>query len=195
MASDDRPLSIRCVTPWDPMVNSEGSRRRKASAVAKNRRPTKSVVMKKNAAMPRSASAGAAHSTAPRQPSSKESSTPGPVRVLPPARQSRIAASSRQRSPPTPDFAAVTAGNAQERAQRLQASAPVAQAQIQMVHVSPEPAAANAHAVVSAFGHTLPRRAADEQRREVDPGVDGQLQRPPESPVHLHDHLPARLRL
>src|SRR5256886_6102495 len=101
----------------------------------------------------------------------------------------------RQRIAPTPDFAAVTAGHTQERAQRLQASAPVAQAQIQMVHVSPEPAAANAHAVVSAFGHTLPRRAADEQRREVDPGVDGQLQRPPESPVHLHDHLPARLRL
>src|SRR6266581_1952066 len=78
MSSDDRELSIRCVTPWDPIVKREGSRRRRASGDTKNRRPTKSVVTKKNAAMPRSASAGAAHSTAPRQPSSKQSTTPPP---------------------------------------------------------------------------------------------------------------------
>ena len=60
-----------------------------------------------------------------------------------------------------------------------------------MVHVPQKPATADPDAVVTAFRDDLARGAADEQRGEVDPGIDGQLQRTPESAVHLHDDLTA----
>ncbi|OLC73583.1 MAG: hypothetical protein AUH78_13235 [Gemmatimonadetes bacterium 13_1_40CM_4_69_8] len=66
-----------------------------------------------------------------------------------------------------------------------------AETQIQVVHVPQKPATADPDAVVTAFRDDLARGAADEQRGEVDPGIDGQLQRTPESAVHLHDDLTA----
>src|SRR6266498_4569222 len=64
-----------------------------------------------------------------------------------------------------------------------------------MVHVPPEPATPNPHLVVTTLGDRLPRSAANQQRWEVDPCIDGQLQRAPESAVHLHDDLATRGRL
>src|SRR5216117_4587631 len=64
-----------------------------------------------------------------------------------------------------------------------------------MVHISPTPATANPHTVGTMVGDRLSPGAANEQRREVDPRIDGQLQRAPESTVHLHENLAARCRL
>src|SRR5258708_3580129 len=61
-----------------------------------------------------------------------------------------------------------------------------------MVHVPPEPAASDTDAVATRLRHSLSCSTPDQECREVDPGVDGQLQRTPESPIDLHDDLPTR---
>jgi len=76
---------------------------------------------------------------------------------------------------PAPDLAAVTARGNTQKVDQGPDPRPFAQTQIEVIHVAPKPATADADPVASTFGHCLPRRAADEQRGEVDAGVDSQL--------------------
>src|SRR5258705_279116 len=69
--------------------------------------------------------------------------------------------------------------------------AAAAPAQVQVVHVPPKPATPHTEPVLMAFSDGFPGSAANQERREVDAGVDGKLERTPESSIDLHQHLAA----
>src|SRR5690606_28405722 len=56
-----------------------------------------------------------------------------------------------------------------------------------VVDVAPAPAEAVPGAIDRWRAGRRARRGADEERREVDAGVDGELERAPETRVHLHE--------
>src|SRR5438046_4905588 len=84
---------------------------------------------------------------------------------------------------------------AQEGPEKVTCDTPlglVPEAQIEVVHVAPEPAAADAAAIVPAFRDALARGALDQQLGKIDARIDRELQRAPESAVDFHDDIVTR---
>jgi hypothetical protein len=66
----------------------------------------------------------------------------------------------------------------------------VAQARQQVLYVSPPPSSAHAQAVVEYRLHPITTSDGQQEHREIDPCVDGELQGSPEATIHLHQMRP-----
>src|SRR5436190_18012591 len=100
---------------------------------------------------------------------------------------------------PAPDFLArapFPETRTQKIAQRPELSGrttAIAQLQVEMVDISPEPPAPHTHAIMRNRRNAAAERAVHEQSWEIDSGIDRELERSPQSSVDLHEDVPARL--